>query len=86
MIVTGLGCGGYLTYAKFVLNQGIAGRPLLFFTLLMIFLGFQSISLGLLGEMLSRIYHEGFDKNEYAIRTLTGFADENIDDRPRALF
>ncbi|MCX6557512.1 MAG: glycosyltransferase family 2 protein [Candidatus Aminicenantes bacterium] len=85
MILTGLGCGLVLTYEKFVLNQGIAGRPLLFFTLLMIFLGFQSISLGLLAEMLSRIYHEGFDKNEYAIRELIGFADENIDDRPRTL-
>jgi len=85
MIVTGLGCGSYLTYAKFVLNQAIAGRPLLFFTLLMIFLGFQAISLGLLAEMLSRIYHEGFDKNEYAIRELIGFADENIDDRSRTL-
>jgi glycosyltransferase involved in cell wall biosynthesis len=85
MIVTGLACGSYLTYAKFVLLQGIAGRPLLFFTLLMIFLGFQSISLGLLAEMLSRIYHEGFDKNEYAIRELIGFTDENIDDRPRTV-
>jgi glycosyltransferase involved in cell wall biosynthesis len=85
MIVTGFGCGSYLTYAKFILNQAIAGRPLLFFTLLMIFLGFQSISLGLLAEMLSRIYHEGFDKNEYAIRELIGFADENIDDRSRTI-
>jgi len=85
MIVIGLGSGSVLTYEKFVLSQAIAGRPLLFFTLLMIFLGFQSISLGLLAEMLSRIYHEGFDKNEYAIRQLIGFADENIDDRPRTL-
>jgi glycosyltransferase involved in cell wall biosynthesis len=85
MIVTGLGCGSVLTYEKFVLSQAIAGRPLLFFTLLMIFLGFQSISLGLLAEMLSRIYHEGFDKNEYAIRELIGFDDENIDDRSRTL-
>jgi glycosyltransferase involved in cell wall biosynthesis len=76
MIVTGLGCGSVLTYEKFVLSQAIAGRPLLFFTLLMIFLGFQSISLGLLAEMLSRIYHEGFDKNEYAIRELIGFDDK----------
>ncbi|MCX6553515.1 MAG: glycosyltransferase family 2 protein [Candidatus Aminicenantes bacterium] len=85
MILTGLGCGTYLTYDKFVLSHGIAGRPLLFFTLLMIFLGFQAISLGLLAEMLSRIYHEGLNKNEYAIRELIGFADENIDDRPRTL-
>jgi hypothetical protein len=86
MILTGMGSGLYLTYTKFVLNQGIAGRPLLFFTLLLIFLGFQAISLGLLAEMLSRIYHEGFDKNEYAIREIIGFEDENIDDRPRTLF
>jgi glycosyltransferase involved in cell wall biosynthesis len=85
MILAGLGCGSYLTYEKFVLSQSIAGRPLLFFTLLMIFLGFQAISLGLLAEMLSRIYHEGFDKNEYAIRELIGFADENIDDRSRTI-
>jgi glycosyltransferase involved in cell wall biosynthesis len=85
MILTGLGCGSVLTYEKFILSQGIAGRPLLFFTLLMIFLGFQAISLGLLAEMLSRIYHEGFDKDEYAIRELIGFADENIDDRSRTL-
>jgi len=86
MILTGMGSGLYLTYAKFVLNQGIAGRPLLFFTLLTVFLGFQAISLGLLAEMLSRIYHEGLDKNEYSIRELIGFENENIDDRPRTLF
>ncbi|MBU4404733.1 MAG: glycosyltransferase family 2 protein [Candidatus Aminicenantes bacterium] len=86
MILTGMGSGLYLTYAKFVLNQGIAGRPLLFFTLLTVFLGFQAISLGLLAEMLSRIYHEGLDKNEYSIRELIGFENENIDDRPRTIF
>jgi len=86
MILTGMGSGLYLTYAKFVLNQGIAGRPLLFFTLLTVFLGFQAISLGLLAEMFSRIYHEGLDKNEYSIRELIGFENENIDDRPRTIF
>jgi len=86
MILAGLGSGVYLTYAKFVLNQGIGGRPLLFFTLLMIFLGFQAISLGLLAEMLSRIYHEGLDKNEYAIRELIGFEDENTAHRTRTGF
>ena len=86
MFLAGLVSGSYLTYTKFVLNQGIAGRPLLFFTLLMVFLGFQAISLGLLAEMLARIYHEGLNKNEYSIRELIGFEDENIDDRPRAVF
>jgi len=85
MFLAGLVSGLYLTYTKFVLNQGIAGRPLLFFTLLMFFLGFQAISLGLLAEMLSRIYHEGLNKNEYSIREILGFENENIDDRPRTV-
>jgi glycosyltransferase involved in cell wall biosynthesis len=73
MFLAGLVSGAGLTYTKFVLGQGIAGRPLLFFTLLMFFLGFQAISLGLLAEMLSRIYHEGLNKNEYSIRERIGF-------------
>jgi len=85
MFLAGLVSGLFLTYTKFVLHQGIAGRPLLFFTLLMFFLGFQAISLGLLAEMLSRIYHEGLDKNEYSIRETIGLDDEDIDDRPRAV-
>ena len=85
MILVGMVSGTYLTYTKFVLGQGIAGRPLLFFTLLMGFLGFQVISLGLLAEMLSRIYHEGLDKNEYSIRELIGFEAEKTADRSRPL-
>jgi glycosyltransferase involved in cell wall biosynthesis len=81
MFLAGLASGSYLTYTKFVLGQGIAGRPLLFFTLLMFFLGFQAISLGLLAEMLSRIYHEGLNKNEYSIRERIGFGAPALSDR-----
>lgn len=85
MFLVGLVSGLLLTYTKFFLRQGIAGRPLLFFTLLMFFLGFQAISLGLLAEMLSRIYHEGLNKNEYAIRQLIGFDHDHPDDRSPAV-
>jgi hypothetical protein len=71
-----------LTYTKFFLKEAIWGRPLLFFTLLAIFLGFQLITLGLIADMLSRIYHEGLNKDVYSIRELIGFdEDEDIDDR-----
>ncbi len=85
LFLAGLISGAILIYTKFVLGQGIAGRPLLFFMLLMFFLGFQAISLGLLAEMLSRIYHEGLNKNEYSIREVIGCEDEHIDDRPPAV-
>lgn len=85
MILAGTLSGGYLTYAKYFLHQGIAGRPLLFLTLLLIFLGFQFITLGLIAEMLSRIYHEGLNKNVYSVREWIGFDHENTDDRPPAV-
>jgi glycosyltransferase involved in cell wall biosynthesis len=81
MMVAGFVSGLHLTYVKFFLKEAIWGRPLLFFTVLAIFLGFQLITLGLIAEMLSRIYHEGLNKDVYSIRKLIGFEDEDIDDR-----
>lgn len=83
MMGIGFISGLYITYTKYFLKQS-ADRPLLFLTVLLIFLGFQVITLGLLAEMLSRIYHEGLNKNVYSIRELIGFEDkhEDIDDRP----
>lgn len=85
-IFAGFISGIWLSYEKFFLQKGIQGRPLLFLTVLLISLGFQMITLGLLGEMLSRIYHEGLNKNVYSIRETLGFSDEDINDRSRTLF
>lgn len=81
MMGSGFLSGLYLTYVKYFLNQPIGGRPLLFFTILALFLGVQLITLGLIAEMLTRVYHEGLNKNVYAIRESIGFENENIDDR-----
>lgn len=74
--------GLYLTYAKFIQRQAIGNRPLLFLTILLISLGFQVITLGIIAEMLTRIYHEGLNKAAYSIRETIGFADEHPDDCP----
>ncbi|MEN8152864.1 MAG: glycosyltransferase family 2 protein [Acidobacteriota bacterium] len=81
MMGTGMLSGLYITYAKYFLNQS-ADRPLLLFTVLMLFLGFQIITLGLVAEMMTRVYHEGLDKNVYTVREALGFEDEDIDDSP----
>lgn len=80
MMSVGFILGLYLTYVKYFLDQAIGGRPLLFVTVLSIFLGFQLITLGLIAEMLSRIYHEGLKKNVYSVREFVGFEDEDIND------
>ena len=81
MMGGGVLSGIYITYEKYALGAS-ANRPLLIFTVLLIFLGFQIITLGLLAEMLTRIYHEGLNKNSYTVRNTLGFDSENIDDSP----
>jgi len=82
MMFCGFVSGAYLTYIKYFKGEAIADRPLLFFTVLTLFLGFQLITLGLIAEMLTRIYHEGLNKNVYTVREVIGFANEDINDRP----
>ncbi len=79
MMTTGFCFGLYLAYLRLVQLEGIAGRPMLFFTVLLIFLGFQMITLGLIAEMMSRIYHEGLNKNVYSIRETIGFDENNLE-------
>jgi glycosyltransferase involved in cell wall biosynthesis len=77
--VLGLCSGGlgfviavYLTLQKLVYHLSIGGRPLLLLAILLIFIGFQFITMGLLGEMLSRTYHESQDKAVFVVGELLG--------------
>lgn len=77
--VLGLSSGGlgfliavYLTLQKLVYHVSIGGRPLLLLAILLIFIGFQFITMGLLAEMLSRTYHESQDKAVFVVGELLG--------------
>jgi glycosyltransferase involved in cell wall biosynthesis len=59
--------GAYLTIEKFYSGAAIGGRPLLLLAVLLIFLGFQFLTMGLLGEMLARTYHESQDRPIYVV-------------------
>lgn len=61
----GLLVSGYLTYEKLFHNQFISNRPLLFFGMLLIIVGVQFFSVGLLGEMM---VHNSQDDKEYSIK------------------
>ncbi len=54
IILGGLAINGWLAFAKLVFDQPINGRPLLFLGMLLLIVGVQLLSLGLLGEMLTR--------------------------------
>jgi glycosyltransferase involved in cell wall biosynthesis len=57
----------YLTIGKIVYDVPIGGRPLLLLAILLIVIGFQFITMGLLGEMLARTYHESQGKTIYSV-------------------
>ncbi|MBN1223111.1 MAG: glycosyltransferase family 2 protein [Candidatus Aminicenantes bacterium] len=62
--------GLYLSYQRLILKQGIAGRPLLLLSILLIVIGIQFITLGLLAEVMVRAYHESANKRIYFIREI----------------
>ncbi len=62
--------GLYLTVLKYVYHQSIGGRPLLMLAVLLIFIGVQFVSMGLLGELMARTYHETQGKPIYWVREI----------------
>lgn len=60
--------GGILSYQRLILKQSIANRPLLLLSVLLIVIGIQFITMGLLGEIMVRTYHESVEKPIYVVR------------------
>lgn len=50
----------------------LSDRPLLLLAVLLIFVGVQFVTIGLVAEMLARTYHESQDKPTYYIRKVMG--------------
>lgn len=74
LILSGLGMltGVYLTYTKLVYNESIGNRPLLLLAVLLIVVGMQLISMGLVGELVVRTYYETQSKPIYVVREEIG--------------
>jgi glycosyltransferase involved in cell wall biosynthesis len=70
MGLAGGGIAAWLAYLKIVERQGIGDRPLLLLAILLIFTGFQLLTLGLLAELQARTYHESQSKPIYIIREI----------------
>lgn len=62
----------YLSVEKFLSGKDIGGRPLLLLGALLIIVGIQFIGMGLLGEMMVRVYHETQKKPIYVIKKVIG--------------
>jgi glycosyltransferase involved in cell wall biosynthesis len=78
--VMGFGSLIGLLFDRIVNGNGISDRPLLVLGVLLTILGVQFLSLGLLGELLTRIYHEGGRRPPYVVRLTAGIDPEPLVD------
>jgi glycosyltransferase involved in cell wall biosynthesis len=58
----------WLVFEKVVLGHNLGDRPALLLAVLLVVVGVQFVSIGLLGEMLARTYHESQGKQTYVIK------------------
>jgi hypothetical protein len=70
LFALGFAIGLYLVYFKFVQDGSIADRPLLLLAVLLMVLGVQSVSIGLLGEII--IFTHVRETREYEIAEVLG--------------
>ena len=71
----------YLALQRIVWGTPLSTRPLLLFGVLLIVVGVQLVSLGLVADLLGRTYHEAQDKPPYHIRTRivgTGYVPKKV--------
>jgi len=64
--LAGFGIDGYLAYLKIMEGLSLSNRPLFMAGVLLMIVGVQFISIGLIGEMISKTRSEG--EKEYSIR------------------
>jgi len=60
----------YLIIMRLFFNQPLADRPLFILSIFMIFIGVQLITIGLLAEVLIRVYHKVQDRSTYVIKDI----------------
>lgn len=71
-LALGVVIGAYLTLMKLIYREDLVDRPLLLLAILLVMVGVQFITMGLLGEMISRTYHESQNKPIYTVREEVG--------------
>lgn len=58
----------WLAFDKLVLGNPIGGRPLLLLGVMLALIGVQLVATGVLGELLTRVYHEPEGRAQYLLR------------------
>ena len=70
--------------ASVALGVPLSGRPIVLLAILLIVVGVQLVSIGLLGELVVRTYHESQEKPIYRVRTVLEAPSELTSRNPAA--
>lgn len=70
LLALGLGIDGWLAIEKLAFGHSLSDRPLLLLGVLLVVIGVQLLSLGLLADVVSRTYHEAQDRRPYFVRAV----------------
>jgi glycosyltransferase involved in cell wall biosynthesis len=81
LAVPGIALIGWLGFERIVLGVRLAGRPIVLLAILLAVLGVQFISIGLLGEMMVRTYHESQGKPIFRVREVVGGGEPELTSR-----
>jgi len=76
-IFSGFICGIILVVMKVVSGVDMTGNPFLYLSILFLLIGGQFISIGLLGEIISRTYHESQNKSIYFVKEILSYKEES---------
>jgi glycosyltransferase involved in cell wall biosynthesis len=80
-IMIGAAITGWLGYIRLFGGQAIADRPLLLLGMMLLFIGVQLVTFGLLAELLARTYYESQNKPVYVIREIRQTSEPATVDR-----
>ncbi|HEU0199248.1 MAG TPA: glycosyltransferase, partial [Burkholderiaceae bacterium] len=69
LLLPGLGILAWLAFEKLALGESIGGRPLLLLGVLLSLMGVQLLATGVIGELMTRIYHEPQGRRQYVLRS-----------------
>lgn len=70
-VIAGVGfLGSFYLFILKLMGQSIGGRPLLLASALLIIVGIQSVMIGLIGELMLRVYFESGKRKTYTVREL----------------
>jgi glycosyltransferase involved in cell wall biosynthesis len=78
--IIGLAIVGVLGFERITLGHPIGDRPIVLLGILLTIMGLQFITMGLLGELLVRTYHESQGKPVYRVDTILRRRGERAED------